>query len=181
MKTTMKFLTYVMMAFALVLTTASCDGEDGMDGAEGPQGEQGIPGPTRESIYTESGSLNSGSITATDTFNPVGPPLSFTKVYDDSNIEVFLNSNVSGGTFAGGTSGVRFEIRVDGNPGTLNNNGVIRTSNSSEFISIFDLFEDLGTGDHTAQIYVETNGGTSTGVLLDPGGWNGKIIVKETF
>ena len=42
MKTTLKFLTYVMMAFALVFT--SCDGEDGMDGAEGPQGEQGISG-----------------------------------------------------------------------------------------------------------------------------------------
>ncbi|SEK74870.1 hypothetical protein SAMN04487910_1016 [Aquimarina amphilecti] len=42
MKTTMKFLTYVMMAFALVLT--SCDGEDGangLDGAIGPAGQDG--------------------------------------------------------------------------------------------------------------------------------------------
>ncbi len=42
MKTTMKFLTYVMMAFALVLT--SCDGEDGangLDGAIGPTGQDG--------------------------------------------------------------------------------------------------------------------------------------------
>ncbi|WP_299258940.1 hypothetical protein [uncultured Aquimarina sp.] len=45
MKTTMKFLTYVMMAFALVLT--SCDGEDGangLDGAIGPQGPSGQDG-----------------------------------------------------------------------------------------------------------------------------------------
>lgn len=42
MKTTMKFLTYCMIAFTLVLT--SCDGEDGMDGAEGPQGITGTDG-----------------------------------------------------------------------------------------------------------------------------------------
>ena len=182
MKTTVKFLTYVVMAFALVFT--SCDGEDGMDGmdgAEGPQGEQGIPGPSRESIYTESGNLNISSITATNTFSPIGPPLNFTKIHDDSNIEVFLNSNVYGGIFVGTTLGVRFEIRIDGLPGNLNNDGVIRASDSSEFISIFDLFENLEIGDHTAQIYVRTNRDTSTNVLLDPGGWGGKIIAKETF
>ena len=44
MKTTLKFLAYTIMAFSIVLTTSSCDGEDGMDGAEGPQGEQGPAG-----------------------------------------------------------------------------------------------------------------------------------------
>ncbi|WP_378180399.1 hypothetical protein [Aquimarina sp. SS2-1] len=48
----MKFLTYVMMAFALVFTTASCDGEDGMDGAEGPQGPAGQDGNANVIVRT---------------------------------------------------------------------------------------------------------------------------------
>jgi len=51
MKTTVKFLTYVMMAFALVLTTASCEGEDGMDGEiglQGPAGQDGTDGQDGE-------------------------------------------------------------------------------------------------------------------------------------
>ncbi|WP_299244615.1 hypothetical protein [uncultured Aquimarina sp.] len=51
MKTTVKFLTYIMMTFALVLTT-SCDGEDGMDGAEGPQGPAGQDGNANVIVKT---------------------------------------------------------------------------------------------------------------------------------
>ncbi|MHA7059319.1 hypothetical protein ACWGOQ_0018980 [Aquimarina sp. M1] len=59
MKTIMKFLTYVMMAFALVLT--SCDGEDGMDGAEGPQGPAGQDGNANVvSVLLENQTINTG-------------------------------------------------------------------------------------------------------------------------
>ena len=53
MKTTVKFLTYVMMAFALVLT--SCDGEDGangLDGAIGPEGQSGQDGNANVLVKT---------------------------------------------------------------------------------------------------------------------------------
>ncbi|MFD2563634.1 hypothetical protein [Aquimarina rubra] len=61
MKTTMKFLTYVMMAFALVFTTASCDGEDGangLDGAIGPAGQDGNANVV--SVLLENQTLNNG-------------------------------------------------------------------------------------------------------------------------
>lgn len=188
----------ILMVFSALLTF-SCDGEDGMDGAVGPQGiqgEQGPPGtdgidgvdgaqgeagPSRFSIYTESGSLNTSSITATSTFQPIGPSLEITKEYDDSKIEIFFNSNCAGGTFGAGTTGVRFAVRINGITGTYGNDGAISASNSEEFISIFDVFNNLDAGEHSVQIYVRTNGGSSTGVILDPGGWGGKIIAKETF
>lgn len=44
MKTTLKFLSYFIIAIMTITTNISCDGEDGMDGAEGPQGEQGPAG-----------------------------------------------------------------------------------------------------------------------------------------
>ncbi len=61
MKTTLKFLTYLMMAFALVLTISSCEGEDGVDGEIGPQGEQGIDGQDGED--GQDGNANVTSVT----------------------------------------------------------------------------------------------------------------------
>lgn len=44
MKTTMKFLRYGLLIFAIVFTSCSKDGEDGSDGTTGLQGDQGIAG-----------------------------------------------------------------------------------------------------------------------------------------
>ena len=142
--------------------------------------EGAAPAPPPLSNYADGGSLNTASITATDVFAQVGPSLPFTKEHDDTRIEVVLNSRVGGGTFAGGASGVRFELRVDGVPGSVGNDGSVRVSNAEEFLSIFSLFEGLGAGSHSASVWTRTNGGTSAGVVLDPAGWGGAIIVKET-
>ena len=187
----MKNAIFNMRLFLIVLGTVlvfSCsveDGKDGAIGAQGPQGEQGLPGadgldgadgPTRFSSYTESGSLNNISMTATATFQPVGPEFEFTKEFDDSKIEIFFNSNCFGGTFSGGASGIQFEVRINGLAGNYGNSGAIGASNSEEFISIFDVFEGLEAGEHIVQIFTKTNVGTSAGVGLDPGGWGGRII-----
>ncbi|MDH7447265.1 hypothetical protein [Aquimarina sp. 2201CG14-23] len=59
MKTTMKFLTYCMMAFALVLT--SCDGEDGANGLDGAIGSQGEDGNANVvSVLLENQTINNG-------------------------------------------------------------------------------------------------------------------------
>lgn len=156
-------------------------GEQGPQGVEGTAGTDGLDAPARFSSYTESLLLNTNPITADATFQPIGPVLEINKTYNDSKIEVFFNSNCGGGTFNGGASGIKFEVRINENPGDYGNSGSIQVSNSEEFISIFDVFTDLGAGRHNVQIYTRTNGGTSNGVLLDPGGWGGRIIAKETF
>ena len=43
------------------------------------------------------------------------------------------------------------------------------------------VFQGLAIGNHTVSVFVRTAVGTSTGVLLDPGGFGGRIVVKETF
>ena len=111
MKNVLSKTKYIVLSLGVVLL-CSCspeDGEMGPPGPQGPQGEQGIPGqdgadgPTRFSIYTESSSLNTSSVNATTTFSPIGPELVVDKVYDDSKLEVFFNSNCLGGTFSGAT------------------------------------------------------------------------------
>ena len=180
------FVTILIATMMLV----SCSAEDGMDGAigpQGPQGEQGLQGPeglegpsSPFSNYVELGGLNTSSITATSTYAPIGPVLTIDKQYDDSKIEVILNSRCDSGSFTG-AFGVVFAIRIDNTIGNLNSEAAITSTGTIDFISIFDVFDGLETGNHDVQVYVRTNAGTSSDVLLDPGGWGGKLIAKETF
>jgi hypothetical protein len=61
------------------------------------------------------------------------------------------------------------------------NKAVIGTTNTSDFLSIFEVFEGLPAGTHVAQVFVRAVNGSSTGVILDPGGYGGRVIVKESF
>ncbi|WP_298553602.1 hypothetical protein [uncultured Algibacter sp.] len=64
MKTTRRFLTYALMAFALIFTSYSCEGEDGedgmngIDGLEGPAGQDGNANVV--SVLLENQTINNG-------------------------------------------------------------------------------------------------------------------------
>jgi hypothetical protein len=111
----------------------------------------------------------------------MGNIVTFTKVRDDSKIEVYFNSGVAGGTFASGATGARFQLRINGGTGQFDNNGVIKGSGNENFLSMMAVFTNLPAGTHTVSVWARTNSGTSTSAILDPGGWGGKIIVKETY
>ncbi|WP_179334647.1 hypothetical protein [Winogradskyella costae] len=136
-----------------------------------------------QSNYWKNDNLNTNYITATSTYQPIGPVLIINKEFSDSNIEVTLNSRVNGGVFSSpSVNGINFKIRIDGIETTLDNIGSIIDSNTIDFLSIFAVFEGLSVGSHTIQVYASTAPfGTSSNVGLDPGGWNGAIIAKETF
>ncbi|MBF8150864.1 hypothetical protein ITJ86_13205 [Winogradskyella sp. F6397] len=136
-----------------------------------------------QSNYWKIDNLNTNNITATSTYQPIGPVLIINKEFSDSNIEVTLNSRVNGGVFSSpSVNGINFKIRIDGIETTLDNIGSIIDSNTIDFLSIFAVFEGLSVGSHTIQVYASTSPfGTSSNVGLDPGGWNGAIIAKETF
>lgn len=104
----------------------------------------------------------------------------FTKLHDDSKIEVYLNSRATGGSF-NGNLGVRFAIRVDGNDASIRNWGAITSTNTIDFLSIMAVFENLPAGTHTVSIWAQTPSGSTTGVSMDPGNWGGGMIVKETW
>jgi hypothetical protein len=134
------------------------------------------------SRYWVSGLLNnSGYANLTSTYSKMGDFITFTKNSASSSVEVYMNSRVYGGTFAGGASAVQFEIRIDNVTATISNRGVVLNSGNAEFISIMAVFTGLSAGSHTISVWARTNTGTSTDALLDPSGWGGKIIAKETF
>lgn len=131
--------------------------------------------------YRISGNLNTAPINATTTWTKIANFQSFTKSHANSSIEVMLNSRVLSGTFAGGATGVFFAVRIDDLETSLANLGAVTTNNSTEFISISAVFTGLSAASHTVSVWARTNIGTSTGVGLDPGGWGGRIIVKEAL
>lgn len=130
-------------------------------------------------VYTSFGSLNNTSYTLTTTMTGVGVAFSLTKESDNTVLEITMNSRINSGVFAG-ASGIRLQLRVDGVVGDFATDGSIRASDTQEFISMFSVFENLPAGSYTVQVYAQTNSGTSTGFSFDPGGWGGRIIVKET-
>lgn len=132
------------------------------------------------SNWREVSSLNTTSFTVTSAWTAIGPSLTYTKLYSDTKIVVFVNSRFNAGTFFGAT-GIRFEARVDGNTPSYSSNGSIRVSGQHEFLSFMSIYNSLPVGTHTVRIYARTNSGSSAGGGLDPGGWGGAILVKEEF
>ena len=140
-------------------------------------------GSSQKSVYHRGPWLagsggSAGSVTATA--RAIGPAMNITKLRDDTTIEVTLNSRFGTGAFSGAT-GIIFQIRINGLQSGLGVYSTILGSNKSEFLSFFDAFQDLPAGNHTIQIFARTNSGTSTNVYVDPGGWGGRIIAKETL
>jgi len=136
-----------------------------------------------QSRYMQFGNLNNASVNVTSTWtklNTTSGVHSFTKSTGSTKIEVYVNSRFSVGTFSG-ASGVRFQIRIDNNPPAIGNDGSILRSNTSEFLSIFAVFQNLPAGSHTVSIWARTgSAGSASSIGLDPGGWGGMMIVKET-
>ncbi len=138
--------------------------------------------PLQVSNFTKFSSLNVGGVDVTTTATKLNiGTKTFTKSRGDSNIEIFLNSRFDGGTFSGGATRIKFWVRIDDTiETTFDNSGSIKTSDTSEFLSIYAAFQGLAAGSHTVSVWADTNAGTSSDVLVDPGGHRGAIVVKES-
>ena len=129
--------------------------------------------------HTMSSSLNISSVTANSSYQKIADVLTFTKQRSGSTIEVILNSRLSVGGFAGGASGVHFQLRVDNAVGTLSQTAAVTSSSTHQFSSMLAVFEGLAAGNHTVSVWTRTNAGTASSVLLDSGGWGGRVFSRE--
>jgi hypothetical protein len=132
------------------------------------------------SKYTAFEHLNASSVNVSASWTRLGTGVqSFVKTEADTKIEVVLNSRLSVGAISG--NGVFFEVRVDSIEAKIQTQGSVLVSSSSEFCPILAVFEGLAKGSHSVGVWAKgANGGSATDVIVDPGGWGGGIIVKET-
>lgn len=135
-----------------------------------------------QSSYVQFGQLNHDSVTVSSGWTKLkttSSTHSFTKRSSSTKIEVHVNSRFTIGKMSG-ARGVRFQVRIDDRPPSFGNKGSILTSNTTEFLSIFSVFRKLPAGKHTVSIWAQAPGGSAASVAVDPGGWGGMMIVKET-
>jgi hypothetical protein len=130
--------------------------------------------------YFQFGSLNVGSVSVGDwTILNTGTH-NFTVGENNTTVEIYVNSRLAIGSLS--ANGVRFQVRIDDvTLPDFDNMASIRSANTSEFQTIFAVFENVSAGAHTVSIWAQTapTSGSADGVLVDPGGWGGKIIVKS--
>jgi hypothetical protein len=137
----------------------------------------------QESNFVKFSGLNNGGVDVTSTFTKLNTTSAnhlFTKSNADTKIEVHVNSRFGAGTFSG-TNGIQFQVRIDDLPANVVDNiGAITTSGGVDFLSMYAVFDGLTAGPHTVSIWARAApSGSSSGVVADPGGWGGSIIVKE--
>jgi hypothetical protein len=134
--------------------------------------------------YVQFGNLNQSATNVTSTWSKLSTTTgshTFAKSDNTSVLEVHVNSRFGVGTLSGGANGVRFQVRVDNATPTLENQGSLQTSNSSAFLSIFGVFRNIPAGTHIVSIWAQAApSGSASSVVADPGGWGGKVIVKES-
>ena len=104
----------------------------------------------------------------------------FTKQHDETKIEVFVNSRFAVGTLS--DLGIYFQVRLNGQEPTWETQGSILQASSEEFLSFMGVFEGLPAGDYNVEIWARVTGtGNATDVLVDPLGFRGGVVVKETW
>lgn len=131
---------------------------------------------------TISGSLNNITYNnITSTFQHMEDVMTFTKLDEHSDIEISFQTRVFTGTFAGGATGFRYDIRVNGQPAPLSSGQIgFTTSGIMDRVHHVVFFQGLPAGTHTVNIYARSyGGGTVSNVLNDSGGWGGRMIVRE--
>lgn len=103
----------------------------------------------------------------------------------DSLLEITFEGRIDVDSMTG--NGVRFELRVDDMPSSYGRaRAVVRSDESSNaggvHASFTGIFDSLAPGEHTLSIWAEaTNGGTATGVRVDPGCFSTDHVIVQEF
>jgi len=130
--------------------------------------------------YFQFGSLNAGSVSIGDWTKLTTGTHNFTVGEDNTTLEVYVNSRFRVESL--NANGVQFRVRIDDVTLPDYDNMASITalySGTTDFQSIFAVFENVSSGAHTVSIWAKAApSGTAGTVGVDPGGWGGKIIVK---
>ena len=136
--------------------------------------------------YSRFTGFNSSSVSVDNEWTPLGisptSQLSITKLHDNSTLEIHFNSTVTGGVFSN-TNSVLYDITINDEFPNFGNRGAVRSSNTSQYLSFMSVFENLPAGNYILRVVARATGSSTnasaSGVLVDPGGLGGGIIIKE--
>lgn len=132
--------------------------------------------------YTRFLSLDDRAVTVTSSWTKLNIGESeFVKVHDGTKVEVFLHSRAASGLFDRGVSWIQYQLRVNGVESEFYVTHLLFESLVTEYITLKSIYDNLPAGTHTVEVWARTSTMSSTTVRVDPGNYQGSIIVKETF
>lgn len=128
--------------------------------------------------------LNEGAGNVGDNWTPlpVNSALNLIqKKYDETRIEVFVHTRIAVASITG--SGVVFQVRLSGKEAKWQTFGSLISAPGDEYVSFTAVFDDLPAGNYNVEIWAKAvpAGETATGITVDPAGFRGGILVKETY
>ena len=132
-----------------------------------------------QNAYFEFDYLNNGDVDVGTTWVKLDTGTHvFTKNQNNTQIEVYVNSRF--GVDSLDVPGVFFAVRIDDVLVPDHDSwGSVLSPDHQEFVSFLSVFENIPAGNHTVSIWARVYGpGSAYGVLVDPGGWGGSMIVK---
>src|SRR5207237_3582323 len=96
------------------------------------------------SRYTISGPLNTASgTTVAGQFSKLTDFFKFQKIFPETVIEVRMNCLAGSGSFAPGTTGVRYQVRIDDKTAAISNDGALTASNDVLFVIMYAVFTSM--------------------------------------
>ena len=129
--------------------------------------------------YTQFDRLNTASVNIDDNWTKLNiGTRNFVKERENTVIEIFLYSRARSGTFSG-AGWITYKLRVNEISPDMPVYHIIRSSETIEYITLKSIYLELPAGEHQVEVWARVNTGTSASVLIDPGGFQGSIIVKE--
>jgi hypothetical protein len=130
-------------------------------------------------------SCSSSSTVVDSTFKKIAELGSFSKIDASSTVEIMYSGRIAVVTsFSGGSTGARFELRVNNNATT---NGRARAivkagevGGNGVPVAVTGIFTGLGAGTHAVSMWAMTIYGTGLGAMVDPGCWSSDhLVIKE--
>lgn len=127
------------------------------------------------------GNFNNKAVNVTSDPTILGTSvMTFTKTAATTSIELQLYSRITSGIWTG-VNYMNYELRIDGNTTPFATTHYAAGSSIQEYVSLNAVFTGLSAGLHTVTITAKTGTGTASNVLVDSGGFGGKIILAERY
>ncbi|RBP51072.1 hypothetical protein [Arenicella xantha] len=138
------------------------------------------------STYQQSGDLNNAlydifSHSSHPFGTPIGPSVIFNKQSDDTALEAFLFSHIRIRGLSAEVSApfCQFTLLANGSEPSYYNRAGLDNDRREDEVSLWSVYQNLPKGVYEFRVYAWTNS-IALDVGLDPNGYGGRIIVKET-
>ncbi len=143
-----------------------------------------LPGMKITEFVIPTAFVNTYTATTNLEYFKIGDIGTFNKENDNTLLELIMNCHVVVSSYSG-TNGLYFQVRIDDQPTSFGKMEFVAFNPNSAYtyFTPTGFFPGISSGQHTISVWagIYWAGGTVTGVMVNPGGYNfaSRMMVKE--